>query len=76
MEVSLHANVYYSSTERIARALRVRFNVISKDLSKEYGGTMNHLWIDLELIEAHANRRPPWSFRFQKKVGGSSWIGG
>ena len=33
---------------------------------------MEHLWIDVELIEAHAVGRPPWSFRFQKKVGGSS----
>lgn len=33
---------------------------------------MNHLWIDFELIESHAAGRPPWSFRFQKRVGGSS----
>lgn len=33
---------------------------------------MKHLWIDFELIESHAKRRPPYSFRFQKKVGGSS----
>jgi hypothetical protein len=61
-----------STTERIARALHAPFKAISRELSKDYGGTMNHLWIDFELVEDHAARRPPWSFRFQKRVGGSS----
>ena len=72
MEVGLHANICDSTTERIARALHAPFKAISRDLSTDYGGTMNHLWIDFELIEAHAERPRPWSFRFQKKVGGSS----
>ena len=72
MEVGLHANMCDSTTERIARALHAPFKAIGGDLSKDYGGTMEHLWIDFELIEAHAARRPPWSFRFQKKVGGST----
>ncbi len=72
MQVGLHANMCDSTTERIADALHAPFKAIGRDLSKDYGGTMNHLWIDFELIEAHAARRPPWSFRFQKRVGGSS----
>ena len=72
MEVGLHANMCDSTTARIADALHPPFKAISRDLSKDYGGTMNHLWIDFELIEDHATRRPPWSFRFQKRVGGSS----
>jgi hypothetical protein len=60
-----------STTKRIADALHAPFKAISSDLSKDYGGTMDHLWIDFELIEAHAERLPPWSFRFQKRVGGS-----
>jgi len=72
MEVGLHANMCDSTTQQIARALHGPFKTISKDLSKDYGGIMNHLWIDFELIEEHAKRRPPWSFRFQKRVGGSS----
>lgn len=72
MEVGLHANMCDLSTRRIAEALHAPFRAIAKDLSKDYGGTMNHLWIDFELIEDHAARRPPHSFRFQKKVGGSS----
>jgi hypothetical protein len=69
MEVGLHANMCDLTTEKIAYALHSPFEAIGRDLSKDYGGTMNHLWIDFELIE---RRRPPWSFRFQKRVGGSS----
>jgi hypothetical protein len=72
MEVGLHANMCDLATNRIADALNAPFKAISKDLSKDYGGTMEHLWIDFELIEAHAEQRPPRSFRFQKRVGGSS----
>ena len=72
MDVGLHANMCDLTTAEIAGRLHVSFQVISKDLSKDYGGKMNHLWIDLELIESHVQRRPPWSFRFQKRVGGSS----
>ena len=72
MEVGLHANMCDSTTERIARALHAPFKAIARDLSKDYGGTMKHLWIDFELIEAHTQHRPPYSFRFQKRVGGSS----
>jgi len=72
MELGFHANICDATTERIADALRAPFKVISQDLSGDYGGTMNHLWIDFELVEAFAQRRRPWSFRFQKKVGGSS----
>jgi hypothetical protein len=42
------------------------------DLSRDYGGKISFLWIDFELIEDDASRRPPWPFRFQKRVGGSS----
>jgi hypothetical protein len=72
MQVALHANICDSTTERIARALDVPFKAIGRDLSKDYGGVLNHLWIDFELVETHAERRPPWAIRFQKRVGGSS----
>jgi hypothetical protein len=71
MQLGLHANMCDSTTKGIADALRVPFKAISGDLSKDYGGMMEHLWIDFELIEAHAGRCPRWSFRFQTKVGGS-----
>ena len=72
MEFSINCNASDQTTGRIADVLCGPFEAISKDLSKDYGGTMNHLWIDFELVESHAQRRPPWSFRFQKRVTGSS----
>ena len=71
MEVLLNANASDSKTERIRKILYGIFKVIEKDLTKDYGGTIRHLWIDFELIQSHAERRPPFPFRFQKRVGGS-----
>ena len=71
MEVSLNANMVDQATDRIASILRDPFDIIEKDVSKEYGGTIQHLWIDFELIQSYAKLRPPFPFRFQKKVGGS-----
>ncbi|HEY3761157.1 MAG TPA: hypothetical protein VGN23_05370 [Verrucomicrobiae bacterium] len=59
------------ATERIGKILRDVFKVIAKDVSKDYGGTMQYLWIDFELIQSLAERRQPFPFRFQKRVGGS-----
>src|SRR5262245_7857418 len=70
MEVSLNANICDTDTEQIAATLRDVFEIVEKDISKDYGGTMQHLWIDFELTQYHAEQRPPFPFRFQKKVGG------
>jgi hypothetical protein len=70
MEVSINASNCDSATSEIRAKLYDAFKIISKDLCKDYGGTMQHLWIDFELIQSHAERRPSWPFRFQKKVGG------
>jgi hypothetical protein len=72
MELSLNANAFEESTREIAMALQKPLDLISQDLSKDYGGPMEHLWIDFELLERDVSRRPPWAFRFQKKVGGVS----
>jgi hypothetical protein len=71
MQVLLNANTSDSDTERVRKILYDVFRVIKKDLSKDYGGTIQHLWIDFELIPSWAERHPPFRFRFQKKVGGS-----
>ena len=71
MKVSLNAAKCDSATSKIRDRLDDAFEVVSQDLSKDYGGIMQHLWIDFELIQSHAERRPSWPFRFQKKVGGS-----
>ncbi len=72
MKLGLHANRYESSTASIADALRDPLKAIADDLSGDYGGTMGHLWIDFELVESDAELGPPWAFRFQKRVGGST----
>jgi hypothetical protein len=41
---------------------------LSQRLSGEYGGPMEHLWINLELSPGEADHRPAWGFRFQKRV--------
>jgi hypothetical protein len=71
MEVSLNANMVDQDTDKIGDILRAAFKTIEKDLNKDYGGTMQHLWIDFQLIRSHAERRSSWPFRFQKRVGGS-----
>jgi len=72
MEVSLHANMCDQATIKIADVLHQPFKTIGAALSGEYGGTMKHLWIDFELIRSHCEMRPPYAFRFQKKVGGGT----
>lgn len=72
MKLGLHANRCDSSTWRVADALLDSFKELADDLSGDYGGTMEHLWIDVELVESDAELRPPWAFRFQSKVGGST----
>jgi hypothetical protein len=57
----------YESMNRAADAIRRDLAQISALLSRGYGGPMEHLWINLELWEP-ANGRPPFSFRFQKRV--------
>lgn len=71
MEFSINANKDDQATAKIGEILRTAFKPISKDLSKDYGGTIQHLWIDFELIQSHADQRKPFPFRFKKKVGGS-----
>lgn len=71
MQVKINANICDLATERIADVLRDVFDTIEKEVSLDYGGTMQHLWIDFELSQFGTDRRPPFPFRFQKKVGGS-----
>lgn len=77
MRVGIHANMVDSTTSGVADALRPVLDALSDRLTADYGGVMEHLWIDLELIEDHA--RPDGlarhSFRFQKRVSGRSHFG-
>lgn len=64
LNVGFHANMVDMSTKRLADILREPFDHLSENMSNDYYGNMEHLWIDLELIESHRS----WSFRFQKRV--------
>lgn len=68
LETSFHANMYESSTQRIANAVQEPFDKLSEKLSNDYGGNIEHLWIDLELVESHLEKGKALPFRFQKRV--------
>ena len=65
------------ATSKVADVLRPVFKELSRRLSGECGGIIEHLWIDLEVIEGHAKADggPRHSFRFQKRVSGRSHFG-
>ncbi|MBC3937233.1 hypothetical protein [Undibacterium rugosum] len=77
MQLGLHANVCDSATAHIVSALHKPFAALSAALSGEYGGPMEHLWIDLELVEhiARPVGKAKFPFRFQKRVSGRSHFG-
>ena len=77
MQVGIHANMSDGSTGRLAQALHPPFRELSARLSGEYGGVLEHLWIDLELVEGHAKAdgTPRHPFRLQKRVSGASRLG-
>lgn len=77
MQFGIHANVYDQSTSNIAKILQPIFRELGNQLEGEYGGVMEHLWVDLELVECWSredgkSRHP---FRFQKRVSGRSRFG-
>jgi hypothetical protein len=72
VKVGLHANICEQSTSHIADALQEPFETLALDLSGEYGGVIEHLWIDFELSPTLSDERGPYRFRFQKKVGGKT----
>lgn len=77
MKVGLHANMVDMRTDKIGSSLRAVFVILSERLSGDYGGTIEHLWIDFELIESHAkpDGKPRYPFRFTKRVSGRSSFG-
>lgn len=77
MQVGIHAVVVDEDTKAIAAALTPVFETLGRELEGDYGGIIEHLWIDLELLEylAKADGSPRHSFRFQKRVSGRSHFG-
>lgn len=64
LEVRFHANIMNQDTEKVASVIRETLKNLSKQLSIDYDGIMEHLWIDMELL----NNAKPHAFRFQKRV--------
>jgi hypothetical protein len=68
VQVQINAAKCDQGTAHIAEIIAPTLEALSQRLSGDYGGPMEHLWIDLELCPADADRRPPRAFRFQKRV--------
>ncbi|SEI90016.1 hypothetical protein SAMN04488018_106175 [Myroides marinus] len=68
LQVSFFTNVIEEKTKLIPSYLNEYLRLIEKDLYKNYGGTMESLWIDIELVE----KQEPYPFRFQKRVNSPS----
>ncbi|KQU71480.1 MULTISPECIES: hypothetical protein [unclassified Rhizobacter] len=64
-------------TQKIGSALHAPFKELANRLSGDYGGVMEHLWIDLELLRSHAKEdgSAKHPFRFQKRVSGRGPFG-
>lgn len=77
MEVGIHANMVDQSTHELARALRPVLHELKERLRGDYGGVMEHLWIDLELLRSFArpDGKPSHAFRLQKRVSGYARMG-
>lgn len=77
MKVGIHAAVVDSDTQALATAITPVFDALGRALEGEYGGSVEHLWIDLELLAYLANEdgSARYPFRFQKRVSGRSRFG-
>jgi len=68
MDVLVSAPKSDQGTEQVATLIRPHLEALSSALSGNYGGSMAHLWIALELCPGDADVRPPFPFRLQKRV--------
>lgn len=68
LSVGIHSNIYETITKRVTDAIKEPIDKLEKKLNNDYGGNMEHLWIDLELVESHLKDRKSFPFRFQKRV--------
>ncbi|XLZ69288.1 hypothetical protein ABT364_22560 [Massilia sp. SR12] len=75
MEFRLSANICDTETYPISCALVEPSQAVSDLLRGNYGGVMEHLWIDIELRDVGAENQRNWPFRFQKRVSGRSPFG-
>ena len=65
LRVSFNANITDTDYKsKIVEVINKHISGIENKLHKDYGGCMEHLWIDFQLIESHKT----YPFRFQKRV--------
>jgi hypothetical protein len=76
LKVSFNANACDKNTKRIMEQIYEPLSQIANALFDDYGGPMENLWIDVELVPYYAERRKPWPFRLQKRVSGSCQLTG
>lgn len=62
------------TTYPLVRQFQPRLDILNRILSKDYGGVMEHLAIEIELCPMMGSDRPIKAFRFQKRVTSSSVI--
>ncbi len=68
MKLSINTSVVDWSMESFEKAVRPHLDALEKELSSDYSGIMENLWIDLELCPPFTESHKPYRFRFQKKV--------
>jgi hypothetical protein len=68
VDVQISAAKHDQGTAHVVEIIAPHLVTLQLRLSGNYGGSMEHLWIDLELCPADADNRAPWPFRFQKRV--------
>lgn len=68
MIFAIHANVFDLGTEHLSAVIQPLCESLGNALSNDYGGVMEHFWIDVDLAPGRSDRKRPSSFRFQKRV--------
>lgn len=66
MKCSIGIGVVDQGTAYIADSLQPYLEQLSSQLSKDCRGSMEHLWIAIEMCPTHADQRPPWPFRCKR----------
>jgi hypothetical protein len=68
MEVRIRVSCVDQGTQHLEEVVRIPFERVGRELSSDFGPGLDHLWMDVELSPVVADHRPPYSFRFQKRV--------
>lgn len=70
MECLIHVAGVDQGVEQQADVLQPHLERLGRHLSQDYGGEMQHLWIQIQICPGDADRGPPLPFRLQRRVSG------